>query len=551
MRTGWPESATTDPKQIWKWWRKHPHANIGGTCDGKTVFDIDPRNGGHETWQRLVREGIITVVPTATHRTGGGWHYIYSDEVDGGKAGQGIDIKSGANKYVVLPGSTHQSGNNYELAIDADPIPLPADWRALVTKHATKRAAAITAHTTTYSTDTTMQAAIVALTAKLEAREHAWRTSKGKPVLRCACPFHEETQPSCDVSLNDEWFHCFGCGAKGKLDVLAAHLGIEWPLSETRKAIVATYYAIEQMPWKGERGFGILHMLRALLHRMFDADSTQIQIAVRDLALDTQLNESTVVEYLRYVRTKGILQRICPSCHRFDGWMQTGERKPPICRHCPDFDQHKPIKGQKDKHDGAIYQLCANLSTIQTSLLPIKRFILCRSLRMGDEVWAKKGIGKIAAVLYFELLDGVTGSARRVAQQAGIPERTAQNLLISLGESGLAAYESGGRGWHLGATSVEDASSRCAAAGRTDRVRQQYAIDRAKFHEKWVNAAELAEKLPELVPEVAPGVLQSFRSRREHDVSRDWGEYGLHAAGIGREIGGSRVRLEEIGRLTT
>lgn len=45
---------TTDLEQVTAWWERHPGANIGATPPkGMVVLDIDPRNGGCETWQQL------------------------------------------------------------------------------------------------------------------------------------------------------------------------------------------------------------------------------------------------------------------------------------------------------------------------------------------------------------------------------------------------------------------------------------------------------------------------------------------------------------------
>lgn len=100
-----------DEAQIRAWWAKWPTANIGGICgeiSGRVVIDIDPRNGG-------VRAGHEhTPVEAATGGDGHHLHYLWPD---GGLAKRypklpGVDIQ-GEGKYVVLPGSTHHSGQIY------------------------------------------------------------------------------------------------------------------------------------------------------------------------------------------------------------------------------------------------------------------------------------------------------------------------------------------------------------------------------------------------------------------------------------------------------
>ena len=46
--------ATTDEAQIRAWWRHHPDRNVGVACgaaSGIVVVDIDPRNGGTESYE--------------------------------------------------------------------------------------------------------------------------------------------------------------------------------------------------------------------------------------------------------------------------------------------------------------------------------------------------------------------------------------------------------------------------------------------------------------------------------------------------------------------
>jgi hypothetical protein len=51
------KDATTDPEQIAIWWAQNPEFNIGiaaGAKSGIVVFDVDPRNGGEESWSKWV-----------------------------------------------------------------------------------------------------------------------------------------------------------------------------------------------------------------------------------------------------------------------------------------------------------------------------------------------------------------------------------------------------------------------------------------------------------------------------------------------------------------
>lgn len=121
------KSATTDAAQIHKWWTDTPNAPIGIVCGdqhGLLVIDIDPRNGGQETWNRIASEHDPIV--TAHVRTGGGGSHIYLAappipiKSRGNALGPGVDIASNGH-YVVAPPSLHASGARYEFAQGAGP----------------------------------------------------------------------------------------------------------------------------------------------------------------------------------------------------------------------------------------------------------------------------------------------------------------------------------------------------------------------------------------------------------------------------------------------
>lgn len=114
-------AATTDREQIADWWAKWPNANIGVACEqsGIVVSDIDPQNGGEETWHALEKELGNDISNTWMVLTGGGGSHLYyrspSDvQITSGnnRLGSGIDVKA-AGGFVVGPGSMHASGVQY------------------------------------------------------------------------------------------------------------------------------------------------------------------------------------------------------------------------------------------------------------------------------------------------------------------------------------------------------------------------------------------------------------------------------------------------------
>lgn len=137
-RVKWKEYQDRLPteEEIYKWWTKWPNSNIGlvtGKVSGAIALDIDKRSKGEDT----IREMVLTIPTTLTNKTGGGgWHYIFRHpQFDcrnfAGKRGetvlQGIDFR-GDGGFIVLPPSTHSSGNSYSWVDESTDIAEAPDW---------------------------------------------------------------------------------------------------------------------------------------------------------------------------------------------------------------------------------------------------------------------------------------------------------------------------------------------------------------------------------------------------------------------------------------
>ena len=115
-------NSTTDPDEIKAWWTKGPFANVGirtGKVSGIVVLDIDPRNGGSDSFQKL-QDQIGKFPETVTATTGGGGQhllFLYPGTSIPckplGKDWPGLDIK-GDGGYIVAPPSIHPSGKTYQ-----------------------------------------------------------------------------------------------------------------------------------------------------------------------------------------------------------------------------------------------------------------------------------------------------------------------------------------------------------------------------------------------------------------------------------------------------
>ena len=124
------KDATTEPDIIKKWWNEHKNASIGApTGDGFFVLDIDLPDG-QAALDTLEKEN--SPLPfTLEQRTGsGGRHLFFSVDTDirnsSGKLGVNIDIR-GDGGYIILPPSSHESGNNYAW-MNKNPIANAPEW---------------------------------------------------------------------------------------------------------------------------------------------------------------------------------------------------------------------------------------------------------------------------------------------------------------------------------------------------------------------------------------------------------------------------------------
>ena len=109
--------ATKDPKCITEWWTKWPDANIAiptGAASGLLAIDIDPRNGGDESWEALILEHGRPPETAEQISGGGGRHIFFRDPgVPVPKElAPGIDVKSSGG-YIIVEPSVHPSGQQY------------------------------------------------------------------------------------------------------------------------------------------------------------------------------------------------------------------------------------------------------------------------------------------------------------------------------------------------------------------------------------------------------------------------------------------------------
>jgi hypothetical protein len=115
----WQKYCSSQVGEIKDWWQKWPDANIGlatGKASGFFVLDIDPRHGGKESLQKLVKKNGILPKTLASSTGGGGYHLFFNEpEIRIGNRANvlpGLDVR-GDGGYVVAPPSFHKSGMQY------------------------------------------------------------------------------------------------------------------------------------------------------------------------------------------------------------------------------------------------------------------------------------------------------------------------------------------------------------------------------------------------------------------------------------------------------
>lgn len=120
--------ASSDIEQIKEWFNKYPYAGIGlptGKVNNVVAIDIDPRNGGMVSFERLVDE-YAPFPHTVESLTGGnGLHKLFKYDERINKSSlknySGLDIQSDG-KYIVLPPSTHPNGKLYHWEDASKPV---------------------------------------------------------------------------------------------------------------------------------------------------------------------------------------------------------------------------------------------------------------------------------------------------------------------------------------------------------------------------------------------------------------------------------------------
>jgi RecA-family ATPase len=142
--------ASTDPNVWLQWVQQFPGCNIGlAVPEGCAVIDVDPRNGGGPTFDRL--DDVEHAIPRDTLQvtTGGGGLHVFVALPQGyalpSTLGPGVDVKQ-LGGYVVAAPSVHpDTGQHYRVTRDAQVAHAPPSLAARAAPRGESRAKALAA----------------------------------------------------------------------------------------------------------------------------------------------------------------------------------------------------------------------------------------------------------------------------------------------------------------------------------------------------------------------------------------------------------------------
>ena len=200
----WDKLATGEPDTIREYWRKWPLANVGvatGRASGFFVLDIDPRNGGDESLDRLLA-AYGPLPETVEQLTGGGGrHFLFlvpafevQNRTGTNALAPGVEIKGDGGQIIVEPSVT-QKAYAWELSShpDTTPIKAPPPWLLDRIRPSQKRAPAAPVSSTISAG--TRNPSLMSLAGSMRAR------GMGRAAIAAA--LHETNHAQCHPPLPD------------------------------------------------------------------------------------------------------------------------------------------------------------------------------------------------------------------------------------------------------------------------------------------------------------------------------------------------------------
>ena len=130
--------ASTDPEQIRKWFEGRDDLNIGiaaGSRSGLVVFDIDPRNGGDDSFAAWVKTHGELEAGALQLTAGGGQHFlaVHDPSIRSCKLVDGVDLLADGRYFLAFPSTIEGRAYRWEVSSDpfdgVAPASIPDAWR--------------------------------------------------------------------------------------------------------------------------------------------------------------------------------------------------------------------------------------------------------------------------------------------------------------------------------------------------------------------------------------------------------------------------------------
>ena len=133
--------ASTDPAQIRKWFDGRDDLNIGiaaGSRSGLVVFDIDPRNGGDDSFAEWTAKHGELEAGALQLTAGGGQHFLaaHDPSIRSCKLVDGVDLLADGRYFLAFPSTIEGRAYRWEVSSDpfdgVAPASVPPEWLSAI-----------------------------------------------------------------------------------------------------------------------------------------------------------------------------------------------------------------------------------------------------------------------------------------------------------------------------------------------------------------------------------------------------------------------------------
>ena len=132
------KDATTDADQIRRWFEGRPDLNVAiaaGERSGLVVFDIDPRNGGDDSFAEWISKNGELESGALQLTAGGGQHFLatFDPSIRSCKLVDGVDLLADGRYFLAFPSTIEGRAYRWEVSSDpfdgVAPASVPEAWK--------------------------------------------------------------------------------------------------------------------------------------------------------------------------------------------------------------------------------------------------------------------------------------------------------------------------------------------------------------------------------------------------------------------------------------